>query len=60
MTKSLPRVAIIILNWNSWQDTVACLNSVLAIDSPDYAFVLVYNGSVDISAEDITKLLVAW
>jgi GT2 family glycosyltransferase len=42
-----PSVAIIILNWNNWQDTVQCLESLSQIDYPNYQIVVVDNGSTD-------------
>ncbi len=44
---SLPRVMIIILNWNGLNDTLACLESLSYLDYPAYEVVLVDNGSVD-------------
>jgi GT2 family glycosyltransferase len=29
-----PKVAIVILNWNNWQDTLECLDSVAKITYP--------------------------
>jgi hypothetical protein len=46
-----PLVAILVLNWNGWQDTIQCLESVRRLDYPDYLTVLVDNGSVDGSME---------
>jgi len=48
-----PKVAIIILNWNGWKDTVECLESVFRIDYPNYQVVVVDNGSNDDSVEKI-------
>ena len=31
-----PRVEILLLNWNGWRDTVACLESVFALDYPEF------------------------
>ncbi len=31
-----PLVSIIILNWNGWQDTLECLESLYQIDYPNY------------------------
>ena len=42
-----PKVAIIILNWNGWRDTLECLESVEALTYPNYEVILVDNGSVD-------------
>ncbi|NQS88898.1 glycosyltransferase family 2 protein [Patescibacteria group bacterium] len=40
-----PKVAIIILNWNGFDDTVECLNSLKDSDYSDYKVILVDNAS---------------
>ena len=50
-----PAVAIIILNWNNWQDTIACLKSLAGIDYPNYQIFLVDNGSTDDSVAQIRQ-----
>lgn len=47
------KVVIIILNWNGWQDTIECLESVYQIDFPNFNVVLVDNNSQDDSLENI-------
>ena len=47
-------MAISILNWNGWQDTIACLESVRRLDYPNYLTVVVDNCSLNDSAEQIT------
>lgn len=42
---SFPKVAIIILNWNGFNDTVECLNSLKKITYPNYQIIVVDNGS---------------
>lgn len=42
-----PKISIIILNWNRWQDTIECVESVLRIPYPNYEIVIVDNGSTD-------------
>ena len=44
---------IIILNYNGWQDTIECLESVLRNDYPNYQVIVVDNGSPDNSMEYI-------
>jgi GT2 family glycosyltransferase len=48
-----PNVAIVILNWNGWEDTIECLESVFQIDYPNYNVVLVDNHSTDDSIKKI-------
>ena len=47
------KVAIIILNYNGWRDTVECLESVQTLDYPYYLTIVVDNGSTDGSIEKI-------
>lgn len=51
--QSSPLVAICILNWNGWRETVECLESVRQLEYPNYLAVVVDNGSTDGSAEKI-------
>jgi GT2 family glycosyltransferase len=48
------RVSIVILNWNGWEDTLACLESVRRSDYPDFRIILVDNGSTNDSLERIS------
>ncbi len=48
-----PKIAIIILNWNSWKNTLECLESIYQIDYPKYEIILVDNGSKDASIQKI-------
>jgi GT2 family glycosyltransferase len=43
----LPKVSIIIVNWNGWRDTVECLESLGQITYSNYEVILVDNGSTD-------------
>jgi GT2 family glycosyltransferase len=52
-----PLVYIIILNWNGWQDTIECLESVWQINYPNYRIVLCDNDSQDRSLEHIKQWL---
>ena len=47
----LPRVSIIVLNWNGKHDTVECLESLSHISYPNYEVIVVDNGSTDGSVE---------
>lgn len=42
---SLPKISIIILNWNGLNHTVQCLESLKKISYPNYEIILVDNGS---------------
>jgi GT2 family glycosyltransferase len=42
-----PSVAIVILNWNGWQDTVKCVESVDRQDYWNYRVIIIDNGSTD-------------
>jgi len=52
---SNPQVSIIILNWNGWEDTVECLESVFQIDYPNFNVIVVDNASEDDSIEKIKE-----
>lgn len=49
-----PLVYIIILNWNGWQDTVACVESCESLSWPNYRVIIVDNDSSD-GSEDILR-----
>jgi len=51
---SKKKVCIIISNWNGWQDTIGCLESVLESSWPDYQVIVRDNASTDGSEEKIT------
>jgi GT2 family glycosyltransferase len=46
-------VCIIILNWNRWQDTIECLESIQQLDHLHYRMLILDNGSTDYSMEQI-------
>ena len=52
-TESWPKVAIIILNWNSFQDTIDCLESLQLVDYENLEIIIVDNASKDESLEKI-------
>ena len=54
--QSTRSVVIVILNWNSADDTLAAVESVLRMDYPNYRVVIVDNGSTDDSIEKLTKI----
>ncbi len=51
--KKYPQVIIIILNWNSWQDTIECLESLYKSDYPNFHVILIDNDSQDDSISKI-------
>ena len=52
---SIPKVYVIVLNWNGKEDTLECLASVKQLDYSNYEIVLVDNGSSDGSVDVISK-----
>ncbi|HML05511.1 MAG TPA: glycosyltransferase family 2 protein [Methanobacterium sp.] len=52
---NFPKVAIIIINWNGWKDTIECLESLYQINYPQYDVILIDNNSEDSSLEKIKK-----
>jgi hypothetical protein len=50
-----PRVAIILLNWNSRMDTLECLESVFRLNYPDFRVVVCDNNSSDGSLDSIQE-----
>jgi GT2 family glycosyltransferase len=53
--KKWPKVAIIVLNWNGWRDTIECLESLQRITYPNYQIIVVDNGSTDDSVKQIRE-----
>ena len=49
-------VVIVILNWNSADDTLSAVESVLRMDYPNFRLVIVDNGSVDDSAARLAEI----
>lgn len=47
-------VAILILNWNGWNDTIDCLKSLLSMEYEDFFIILGDNGSNNDSKEQIS------
>lgn len=48
-------VVAVVLNWNGWSDTIACLESLLDADRKPDTIVVCDNGSLDDSIERITE-----
>jgi len=53
----IPDVTVILLNWNSWHDTIECLESVFKIDFPNFNIILIDNNSQDDSVPRILSWL---
>ncbi|MEJ2627167.1 MAG: glycosyltransferase, partial [bacterium] len=49
-------LAIIILNWNGWQDTIECLESLFKETWQQFSVVIIDNGSKDNSL----KKIISW
>ena len=47
MVTDKPHVSIIMLNWNGWQDTIECLESVLKLEYSNFNVILIDNDSSD-------------
>lgn len=54
-TTACPKVAITVLNWNGWTDTLKCLESVFRSDYPNYTTIVCDNGSDDDSVHRIRE-----
>ncbi|MGK9451004.1 glycosyltransferase family 2 protein [Acidithiobacillus caldus] len=52
-TQNQPIVYIILLNWNGWQNTAACLDSLKRLEYANYHVLMVDNGSSDDSVVHI-------
>lgn len=48
---SQPRVYIIVLNYNSWKDSIECLESLFKLDYVNYQVILIDNNSTDNSIQ---------
>jgi GT2 family glycosyltransferase len=51
------RVAIVVLNWNGWRDTLACVASLQKLNYPNVQLIVVDNGSTDGSQVHIASHL---
>jgi GT2 family glycosyltransferase len=50
-----PSVGIVVLNWESYEDTAECLQSLRSISYPNFETVVVDNGSTDGSREQLME-----
>lgn len=53
--QNIPKIYILILNWNGWKDTVECLESVFRSEYDNYQVIVCDNKSSDNSLEYIKK-----
>ncbi len=56
-TPLAPLVYILVLNWNSYNDTLECINSLQEIKYPNFRIVIIDNGSVTNDINNIRKIL---
>lgn len=54
------RVSVIVLNWNGWRDTAACVRSLLDHADPDLQVVVCDNDSQDGSADKLQQIIGQW
>jgi GT2 family glycosyltransferase len=57
--RNSPSVAVVVVNYNATAVTTACLESVFALDYQNFQVILVDNGSVDGSSEELAGLFPA-
>jgi len=55
MDSELPLVAILVLNWNGLNDTLACLDSLKQLEYPNSRVMVIDNGSTDGSPDEIQR-----
>jgi GT2 family glycosyltransferase len=54
-----PLVAVVLLNWNGWQDTINCIQSLLESSYSNYVVIVVDNASTDDSVGKIKTTFAA-
>jgi GT2 family glycosyltransferase len=52
-SSGVPRVAILVLNWNAWEITCDCLRSLAHLDYDNYEVAVIDNGSTDGSVQKL-------
>jgi GT2 family glycosyltransferase len=52
-----PKVAIIVLNWNGWRNTIECVQSLWELNYSNYQIIVVDNGSTDDSVDKLQAYL---
>lgn len=53
----ISRVDVVVLNWNGWQDTIGCLETLQRQDYPHVNVLVVDNGSTDSSVDHIRNAM---
>ncbi len=53
MQSAIPKVGIIVLNWNGWRDTIVCIESIRRLDYANYRLYVVDNASADGSEQHL-------
>lgn len=48
-----PAIGIVVLNWNNWRDTIACVSSVRQLDYRNYRLFVIDNASADGSEQQL-------
>jgi GT2 family glycosyltransferase len=54
-SSSVPRVTILVLNWNAWEVTCDCLRSLARLEYDNYEVVVIDNGSTDGSVQKLRQ-----
>lgn len=55
MNDLLPKVSIVILNWNNYPETSNCLEKIRKLTYPNYRIIIVDNGSTDGSGKQLAE-----
>lgn len=55
LSKTAPAVLVVVLTWNGREDTLACVESVLALDYPRFRLLVIDNASSDGTAEALQQ-----
>ena len=55
ISATVPKVYIVILNWNNWRDTLECLESIYRLDYPAFDVIVCDNASTDGSVAMIVE-----
>ena len=49
LSTNIAKIAIVILNWNGWKDTIECLSSITRLSNQDFSVIVIDNASTDTS-----------